>query len=351
MDGATRTGMLKYRYMKIGHTEAVMKLGVGLYGTNGHQIFEQARCNPDVELAAAAGIPDGTVEALRREYPGLHCYPTLEDMLGDGRVRLVSLCSPVRRRQAAEAVLCMKAGKHVYAEKPCAMSPEELNLLMETARECGVRFHEMAGTAFGEPYRTMCGIVRSGRLGTVVQVLAQKSYPYHARRPQDEDVDGGLLCQAGIHALRMVEHVAGARIAEIAAVETKLGNPDPGGGLRMASSFMMRLEGGGIASAIANYLNPEGFGLWGNETLRIFGTKGFVEAVDGGSRTRLVVGGDDLGELEIEPGAKDYFDLIVQSIAGGGLAPMPMEDELHPALAVLKARESANNAGAFYTVQ
>jgi predicted dehydrogenase len=327
-----------------------MKLGVGLYGKNGHQIFGQVRENPHAEAAAAVGLPENILEGLLGDFPDMRCYDTLEEMLRDDGVRLVSLCSPVRARQAEEAALCMKAGRHVYAEKPCALSVAELDGLMETAAKHGVRFHEMAGTAFEEPYRTMGETVRSGRLGEVVQVFAQKSYPYFPERPQDEKVDGGMLRQVSVHALRMVERAAGRRILEIAAVETKLGSPYPGGGLHMAASFMMKLEGGALASALANYLNPRGFGPWGNESLRIFGTKGFAEAVDGGARTRLVIGDEDLGPLAIPDVARDYFDLVVDSILGVAPAPLSVEEELHPTRAVLRAKESALRGGVFIKV-
>ena len=39
----------------------------------------------------------------------------------------------------------------------------------------------------------------------------------------------------------------------------------------------MRLERGGLASVICNYLNPQGGRLWGFEMLRIFGTLGFAD--------------------------------------------------------------------------
>lgn len=327
-----------------------MKLGIGLHGNNGHQIFNLLKDNPQAELVAVSGVPAGTLTNLAEQFPGVHCYDTLEEMLEDKAVKLVSLCSPVRQHQAREALLCMYEGKHVYAEKPCALALEELDNLMETARRYGVHFHEMDGTTFTEPYRTMKEIVHSGQLGEIVQVLAQKSYPYYSARPQDEAIDGGLLCQVGIHAIRMIENVACCKILEIAATETRLGNPDTKGGLNMAASYIMRLEGGAIATAIANYLNQPGFGLWGNETLRIFGTKGFVEAVDGGSRTRLVIEGEDLGALTIRDQARDHFDLIVDSILGNSAVPMSMEEELHATRAILKAKESARAGGEFYTV-
>lgn len=324
--------------------------GVGLYGINGHQILAHLLDNPRARPAAAAQIPELRLAGLQEAHPDMRRYESLDGMLRNDGVRLVSLCSPIRAHQFEDALACMRAGRHVYAEKPCALSVRELDELMNTAAACGVVFHEMAGTAFDEPYRTMAGVVRSGVLGEVVQVLAQKSYPYFAARPQDEAVDGGLLCQVGIHALRMVEHAAGKRILEVAATETKLGNPDSSGGLHMAASYMMRLEGGAIASVIANYLNQPGFGLWGNEALRIFGTKGFVEAVDGGAKTRLVIGDRDLGPLGIQPGARDYFELILDELEGIAPTPLSPEDELHPLRAVLRAKESAVRGGVFINV-
>lgn len=327
-----------------------MKLGVGLFGANGHQVFDLLEGNLHAELIAIAGMPDGIAARLLERYPGARRYHSLEELALDPDVQLVSLCSSVRKSQAEEAMLCLKQGKHVYAEKPCAMTVQELDRLMATARTCGVRFHEMAGTAFEEPYLSMAGIVRSGALGEIVQVLAQKSYPYFAGRPQDEDVDGGLLCQVGIHAFRMVEHVGGKKITEVSAVQTKLGNPDQGGGLHMAASYMIRLEGGAVATVIANYLNQPGFGLWGNEMLRVFGTKGFVESTDGGVRTRLVIGGEDMGALAVRNDAANYFNLVVGEILGLSDAPLQMEDELHPLRAVLIARESAQQGGGFLPV-
>ena len=315
-----------------------MKIRVGLYGNNGHQIQHMLENHPNAELAAVAAFDASTLpESLKSDTNIIH-YKTLDELLKDTRVELVSLCSPRRRDQAREAILCMKAGKHVYAEKPCAMTEDELDEIMEASGKTGMQFHEMAGTAFEQPYLSMKRIVEAGTIGTVVQVLAQKSYPFHNRRPQDEDIDGGLLCQVGIHAIRFIEHVAGQKIKTIHALETKLGNPDPNGGLRMAVSYMMHLENGGVASIISNYLNPSGFGKWGNEHLRIFGTKGFIEAVDGGERTRLIVGDNDLGEIDITGKGKDYLDFYLEFLLGMGEMPMSLEDELHPTRMVIRAK-------------
>jgi hypothetical protein len=139
--------------------------------------------------------------------------------------------------------------------------------------------------------------------------------------------------------LRFVEHVAGVKVAEIAAVETQLGNPGDGD-LRMATSLMIRLANGGVASVLCNYLNPPAFGPWGNETLRIFGTEGFVEAVDGGTKTRLVLNEEDRGPLDLSRPNRSYLDLYLASLTGPSLMPMALEDEVHPTRMLIRAKST-----------
>jgi predicted dehydrogenase len=318
------------------------RIGVALYGGNGHQVQHLLVDHPKARLVAVAELDRVQLPQPLRDQADVTYYGTLEEILADPRVALVSLCSPRRRDQAAHACAALLAGKHVYAEKPCAMTEEDLDQILATARQTGRSFHEMAGMAFEQPYLAMRDVVQSGVLGEIVQVFAQKSYPYHDRRPQDEDVDAGLTAQAGVHALRMVEHVAGQHIAEIQAWETSLANPVPGGGLRMASSLMMRLENGGLASAVVNYLNPKGMGRWGNDHLRIFGTQGFVESTDGGDRTRLVVGDKDLGPLDTTAPTPDYVDRYLDALSGGAPMPLAPEEEVHPTRMTIHARQSAH---------
>lgn len=90
---------------------------------------------------------------------------------------------------------------------------------------------------------------------------------------------------------------------------------------------------------ISNYLNPAKFPSWGNETLRIFGTRGFVETVDGGSRTRLVLNSKDCGPLKIRQGSLEYLDLFLDSLTSKAKMPLALEEELHPLRILIRARD------------
>jgi len=310
------------------------KTKIGIYGKNGHQITEKilkSLCNK-AEITGFCSHP---------VIPGAAEYSSLGEMLKNPDIELVSLCSPVRAEQANDAVLCMRAGKHVYAEKPCAMNEADLDMILKVQNETGKIFHEMAGTVTENPYYSMKQIVKNGTIGEVIQVFAQKSYPKNFNiRPQDENIDGGLIMQAGIHALRYVEHITGIRISEITATETQKGNT-AGSGLHIAASIMMRLENSGLACAIVNYLNPKnGFGQHGNEHVRIFGEKGFIEAVDGGRRTRLVLEDMDMGEIPLVTPV-DFLEAYLDELSGTGTMSMSQEEELHPLRMVIRAKENA----------
>lgn len=244
------------------------KTGVAIFGSNGHQINRQLADHPRAKCVAVADFPkDKLPDVIQQDSSVVYCS-NLDELLSIDDVELVCLCSAMRSEQGGHAIKCLEAGKNVYAEKPCAFSEEELDEILATARRCGKRFHDMAGTALEQPWKTMREICASGKIGEIIQVFAQKSYPYHDKRPQDENVDGGLLMQVGVHAARFIEHIACVKIKDVQAFETQKGNPVPGQ-LRMACSVNMQLECGGIATLIANYYNSSDFGTWGNEEVRV----------------------------------------------------------------------------------
>ena len=315
------------------------KVRVGLYGSNGHQLQRALVGHPSAEVVAVAGIPE---EALPGEFRDVPRFPSLAALLENSAGDLISLCSPRRDAQARDAMLCLAAGKHVYAEKPSAMTERDLDALIAAAHGSGRRFHEQAATAVEQPYKTLRGIVRSGVLGEIVQVYAQKSYPWHGGRPQDEGVDGGLVRQAGIYCARFVEHVACVPIKSVTLQETTLGNPVPGGECRRASAMSFQLANGGLATGIANYLcpAPPHWGRWGYETLRIWGVNGFVESLDGGRVGTLAVTGQECSSLDFSVPGTDFLGLLLEEIqTGKTLLPFTLEDELSPTRWVIRAME------------
>lgn len=316
-------------------------LGVGLYGSNGHQIHYQLVSHARARVVAYAALNDDARAYLREHAPDAREYPSLEEMLADPAVEMVSLCSPARATQAAETIQALRAGRHVYAEKPCAFSEEELDRILEVSREENRHFRQMSGTIYGQPYWKIREIVRSGVLGEIVQAFSQKSYPNHASRPHDEAIDGGLVRQVGIHAVRFITQCTALEIQDIHCLESQVGLKDRGD-LRSTANISMALSNGALALSVLNYANQPGFGTWGYEIVRVWGTKGFVESTDAGSRTRLVVGERDLGPLTgLDEPAPDELDVLLARILDGTPEPLSADEELHPTRMILRAKSRA----------
>lgn len=320
------------------------EIRIGLYGNNGHQL-QKDHVLPlqNARVAASCGIPKEELSTL----PDIRYYENYAALLADKEIDLISLCAPVRAEQAELAIAALRAGKHVYADKPGVMSVSELERVLSVAKECGFQFFEMAGTSYDEPYLTAKSLVQSGVLGQIVQVSVQKSYPLGDWRPQDESVDGGLMLQVGIHAARLIEHTAGQRIIAVSGSETGLGNPKPGQ-LKTASAFTFKLSGGGLASAVVNYLNHPIVGSWGNENLRVFGMNGFLETEPVAKTVHLVT--KEKNEWLPSGDWANYLQAVVDFLLGLRARPFTVEEEFHPLRVVIAAKESAKHGGIFIEV-
>jgi len=319
------------------HTNRMKKLGIGLYGGNGHQIEQALAAHPRAELVAVAAFGERPIPAKCGEVAR---YSTLEELLSDTRVEMVSLCSPRRADQAADAMKCLLAGRHVYGEKPSALCEEDLDRLIATAAQTGCRYHEMGAAALDQPYLAMSGLVRSGAIGEVVQVFVQKSYPWGAWRPKEEAVDGGLATQVGIYPLRFIEQVAGLKVSSMEIRETRLGNDHPESDCCRAVSMLMTLENGGVASAICNYLNPSRHLSWGYDIVRVFGTEGIVESnlLDG--IARLLKPGAPPELIDTSAPTRSTLDLMIDSLLDGTPSQMSLVDELSPTRSVIRAKNN-----------
>ena len=316
---------------------------IGLYGTNGHQL--PLTLPPHAQVVAVADYPAAGLDA------SIRVHDNLQHMLSDPDIDLVSLCSVRRIEQAEQTILCLQAGKHVLAEKPCAFTVAELDRILAAAQKAGREFRAMAASNsnLAPSVQAIRKLVDQGVLGTITHVQAQKSYPWHDRRPQETAVDGGLVRQVGIHAVRLIHGATGLRIRSIQGTSTGLGNPGQGE-IQMASAFAVELDNGGIGSINLNYLNPPNFGTWGNDQVRVFGTRGMAETVDGFRRHSLYVPGRESTELPFPEDLVSpmYIDHYARYLLDGTPMPTPFAEEIAMTRAMLALQEAADTGQRIY---
>lgn len=307
-----------------------MKHRIALYGANGHQIQQELPDNPRAELAAYAKMK------LGRDFPAAKQYGSLDEILDDPDIELVSLCSPVRAEQQEDAIKALKKGKHVLAEKPAAMTEAGLDRILNTARENSRLFHAMSATAFEQPYLAIRNILRETVIGEIMQVHIRKSYPWHEERPIDSLTDGGLLLWTGIHAARIAEHVCGMKLRG-GGYKIFRGLP-PGNGrekTELAAAVLAEFENGAPVTMDINYLNRRESGIWGYDELRIFGRDGIIESLAGGEVCRILRKGEPFRELERREPSLSWFECFLDELDGKPF-PISLEEEFSPDRFLLK---------------
>ncbi len=130
----------------------------------------------DVEVRAVADL-DAERASRRSSEFGVPAVDPRE-ALGDPRVEVVvNLTVPSAHHQVALDAL--RAGKHVYNEKPLAVRPDQGWELLEVAKEHGLRVGAAPDTVLGAGVQTCRDLVDSGAIGTPVAAQAFMMCPGH----------------------------------------------------------------------------------------------------------------------------------------------------------------------------
>jgi len=103
---------------------------------------------------------------------GDHAYASLDAVLADPACAIVlNLTDPESHAAVTEAAIA--AGKHVYSEKPLAMTATEASALRDRARAAGVRLASAPCNLLGESLQTAWAAVRAGAIGKVLLAYAE----------------------------------------------------------------------------------------------------------------------------------------------------------------------------------
>ncbi len=313
---------------------------IGFFGMNGHQIHKAIPTLTRTRLVEVGGAPGERVAQLKEQFPDLRVFDDFDSMLTQGEADLISFCYVPRADQCALVIRALKAGKHCLVEKPMACNQADFDALRETAASVKVQLRTMTPMPYHPDFNGMKKVIDDGIIGEVVQVYALKSYPYNDARPQDRRVDGGIIMQAGIHAVSFIRHVTGMEFTEVLAQDTGTGNPRDGA-LQMAGVSIYRMTNGGLATVLCNYCNPRTIGFHGNDQLRVHGAKGMIELVDGRKRRMLVTLDEGPREFPDVPPEKPYPQDLIDCILDGTPTTLSQADSFANTLAVLRAQQSA----------
>lgn len=190
------------------------KLNYAIIGTNwlckaySHAIREAgenfyAVCSRDLERAE--DFADGRAKA----------FDSIEMMLKDPEIDVVYNCTP-NIHHAAVSISCLKAGKHVFCEKPVTTTPEEFKEVCAIADEEGKLFAEAIMNFFSPAIPVLKKELNdSGNIISARLDFSQRSGKLEdARKGKlastfDKSAGGGVLMDLGVYPLHLAVNLFG----------------------------------------------------------------------------------------------------------------------------------------------
>ena len=174
------------------------KFAVIGYGGMGSWHVNHALKSDVIELAGIYDIDPAKAEKAKSN--GIYAYSSLEELLNDKSVELVTIAIP-NDVHLYTVVRCLEAGKNVICEKPVALSTHDLQKMIEASKKSGALFTVHQNRRWDVDYLAMQQLADTGEIGKPLRIESR----IHGSRgiPSDwrgeREHGGGMILDWGIH--------------------------------------------------------------------------------------------------------------------------------------------------------
>ncbi len=220
----------------------VAVIGVGFWGRNHARVFREMK---DAELVAVCDVNPERVNAVAEHY-GVKGYRRSLDLLKREDVEAVTICT-WSTNLAKEAMKALKAGKHVFVEKPMAHNLQYAKKLVNLAEK--EELHLAVGfiERFNPGVQHVKETIEKEEIGVPVSAVARRVSQWPERIG-----DIGVVKDVAIHDIDVVRYIFGE---EPMAVYAKLGRLKHGK-FEDYAQIMLTFEDEKTAFIESNWLTP-----------------------------------------------------------------------------------------------
>src|SRR3954466_8543022 len=247
----------------------VAVMGLGWWG---RIIVPLIRSSSHLGVWRAVAPPPAPADFARQQAVPL---ATFDEALKDPNVQGVVLCTP-HTLHTEQIIKAATAKKHVFCEKPLSLSRKDLLRAVDACNENGVKLAVGHEKRFEPPIQEAMRLVKSGELGTPLQVEANfvqdkfLSLPADNWRLSNKEAPAGPMTATGIHLLDLSVGVLGAA-ERVFASGRRLGSQLVNGD---TLGILVNFKSGGNALLSAILATPF------DGRFAVYGNKGWAEVRD-----------------------------------------------------------------------
>ena len=195
--------------------------GIGVIGTGGrgHHAWLAHQPENGWEILMGADIREEANAEFREKFPHATTTDDYRKVLADPRIEVVFIMTPDYLHEEM-ALAALEAGKHIYLEKPMAITIEGCDRILETARRTGSRLFVGHNMRYFPAILKMKEIVDSGLIGDIQVGWCRHFINYggdayfrdwHSERKNTT----GLLLQKGAHDIDVMHFIMGTYTRDV----------------------------------------------------------------------------------------------------------------------------------------
>ena len=242
-------------------------LGVAILGLGGYAEGQIAPALQLTEHCKLTGLITGSPDKLprwRSKYgvAEAHCYTydTMDRLAADDAIDVVYVITPTATHKDF-AVRAARAGKHVWCEKPMAMTVADCQAIIDACDAAGVTL-AIGYRMLHEP-NTRAFIAWSAAQPEASITAASAGACYAGSPPATDywrgqrHMGGGALYDMGVYAVNGLRYATGLIPGAVTrARQERMPGPD---GVDLTTTFTLRFPGGFEAEGITSVLRPDNF--------------------------------------------------------------------------------------------
>ena len=197
-----------------------LRVGIAGLGVASSQVLPAFQDGLPYELAAGADVRADACQDFESRYD----RPTetsVEALCKRDDVDAVWISTP-NTFHAEHAVMAARHGKHVICEKPMAVNLRECDRMIRAAEKNGVRLLQGHSKIYQAPIRAIREVIKSGRLGDMVQIQAMNFNDWLQRPRLAPELDttkgGGLVYRQGPHLVDIVRFIGGGMVRSVRGI-------------------------------------------------------------------------------------------------------------------------------------
>jgi predicted dehydrogenase len=257
---------------------------------------------------------------------GIAFSTRFEDVLTDQNVQGVVLCTP-HTQHTDQIIACAAAKKHVFCEKPLSMTRADVLRAVNAVEKAGVTLAVGHEKRFEPPVVELMSLLKSGALGTPLQVEANFSQDKFLSMAPDnwrlspQEAPAGPMTATGIHLLDLSVGIFGEAKTAYASVK-QLGSSLTNGDT-LAALVTFKSGGHALISAILATPFAGRFAIYGSKGWAEIRDKTHPEAPEGWTLTTCIRG-QQIVVKEIAPAPAVLYNLEAFAVAAQGGQPYPV---------------------------